>query len=263
MGENSKIEWTDHTFNPWIGCTKVSPGCAHCYAESLSKRTGLAVWGDNGTRRVTSHENWLKPFKWARDAEKLGVRKRVFCASLADVFEDRDDLVAPRHRLWKLIHETRRSLDWLLLTKRPENFDTVPLALTDLWLGVSVENRKAKERINHLRMVPAAVRFLSVEPLLEDLGEIDLTGIGWVIVGGESGAGARPMRPDWARSIREQCIAASVPFFFKQWGEWLPDSQNHAIGGSSGDTQAIRVGKKAAGSLLYGFEWKQFPAVAR
>lgn len=217
MGKNTNIEWCNHTWNPWVGCTKVSPGCAHCYAESLSKRTGLAVWGDNGTRRVTSDANWRNPLKWAKDAAKRGVREQVFCASLADVFEDRDDLAAPRHRLWNLIFETYDSLDWLLLTKRPENFDMLPLQFWDrVWLGTSVENHTAKTRIEHLRKAHAAVRFLSVEPLLEDLGTINLDGINWVIVGGESGAGARPMEEAWVRSIRDQCVEASVPFFYKQ-----------------------------------------------
>ena len=174
MGSNSKIEWTRHTFNAWVGCSKVSAGCTRCYAESLAKRTGLAIWGDSGTRHVTSDAYWQEPYKWATAAGRLGERHRVFCNSLADVFEDRPDLSAPRHRLWKLILDTRHSLDWLLLTKRPEHFDMLPLSLADsIWLGVSCENQAtADERIPLLLQAPAAVRFVSVEPML---GAIDLS----------------------------------------------------------------------------------------
>jgi len=168
MGSNSKIEWTRHTFNAWVGCSKVSAGCTRCYAESLAKRTGLAIWGDSGTRHVTSDAYWQEPYKWATAASMFGERHRVFCNSLADVFEDRPDLSAPRHRLWRLILDTRHSLDWLLLTKRPENFNMIPLSLADsVWLGVSVEDQAtADERIPLLLKTPAAVRFVSCEPLI-------------------------------------------------------------------------------------------------
>lgn len=241
MGQNSAIEWTDHTFNPWMGCAKVSDGCKHCYAETMmDKRWGKVEWGPQGTRVRTSAANWNQPLKWNREAEAAGVRRRVFCASLADVFEDRPALHLWRTDLFKLIDATPH-LDWLLLTKRPEN--VVKMVLWDapgckpsgnVWFGTSVENQvTADERIPHLLRIPAAVRFLSVEPLLGkiefsnvtkrsdavfQLGKKAMDGIHWVIVGGESGPKARPMHPDWARSIRDQCLAAGVPFFFKQTG---------------------------------------------
>ena len=248
MGENSKIEWTHHTFNPWVGCTKVSPGCTHCYAEALSKRTGLAVWGDNGTRRVTSDAYWKQPAKWAREAEAAGERRRVFCASLADVLEDRRDLDDPRNRLWDVIDTTKNILDWLLLTKRPENFEMIPNDLSEfIWKGVSTEDQdSADKRIPLLLQTPAVVRFLSAEPLLgplclgrflhghEDHG-VDLSRpvgskvgccvgytppLDWVIVGGESGPGARPCRVEWIESIVAQCSAADVDCFVKQLGAY-------------------------------------------
>jgi protein gp37 len=410
MAENSKISWTTHTFNPWRGCSKVSAGCANCYADTLSKRNPgtLGVWGPNGTRVVASESMWRQPLKWDREAKKVFdfyncgggkdkppyQRPRVFCASLADVFEDwqgpirqasslahfgqdvcvchecgkwmpftsycdcsgtRTDRLPRRltmhdvrRRLFRLIHDTP-NLDWLLLTKRPENItrfiaDVMNFAwgvpqvespfavwmegwLTHLkkprnvWIGTSVENQAtADERIPHLLQVPAAVRFLSMEPLL---GPVDLTRIvtkpstpqqrergkpdvsfdaigrgwfggagdpariGWVICGGESGPGARPLHPDWARSLRDQCQAAGVPFHFKQWGEWWPfDDQSKAdqdavrgcdvmhfdpldVVGSGwysgwassqyGWQHVARVGKAAAGRMLDGQTWDELP----
>lgn len=281
MGQESKIEWTDHTFNPWWGCTKVSPGCKFCYAETLATRWDKDVWGPKKPRRMMSEAYWKRPERWNREAEAAGVRKRVFCASMADVFEGPSTMPeeswAPvneaRHRLLNLIHDTP-NLDWQLLTKRPQNvaemyrdwlentcgssryqdnrFDYDSGYLTNIWLGTSVENQKeADERIPELLKIPAKVRFLSCEPLL---GPVDLTRIAlrvqdgsveinaltgeeggdrylplvhWVICGGESGHGARPMHPDWAQSLRDQCTAAGVAFFFKQWGEWLPWTNFH------------------------------------
>lgn len=249
MGQDSHIQWTHHTFNPWRGCTHVSPGCEHCYAETLSKRNPatLGTWGANGTRAMASESYWRQPERWNRAAEKAGERRRVFCASLADVFEDRPELVWPRARLFALTSRTPH-LDWLLLTKRPENArrmieDLHQLWLADVapnvWLGTTVEDqRRADERIPILLGTPAAVRFLSCEPLL---GPVDLTMVGaaqvspthrlginylardgmhldWLIVGGESGAKARPMDLAWARSLVEQGRAAEVPVFVKQLG---------------------------------------------
>ena len=290
--ENSKIEWTHHTFNAWEGCEKVSAGCTNCYAEARDKQYhGGAHWGPNGTRKMMSEAYWKKPLKWNRDAAKAGERRRVFCASLADVFEDRPELLEPRRRLFDLINDTP-NLDWLLLTKRPENVTNFAFGFPDnIWIGTSVENRKEFWRINELRKIPAKIRFLSIEPLLEDLGEIDLTGIGWAIVGGESGPQARPVYPDWARSLRDQCEAAGVAFHFKQWGEYLPYLEgvgyvNEFIGESAYSSsvllaknaatlnlsrdgklenpfnrpiEMVRVGKKAAGRLLDGREWNEFP----
>lgn len=218
MGAFSIIEWTHHTFNPWWGCVKVSPGCEHCYAEALSKRTGHSVWGAKADRRFFGEKHWAEPLKWNADAEKAGERHRVFCASMADVFEDRIDLHGERAKLWDLIAATP-ALDWLLLTKRPENMRAIAQWgewPANAWAGCTVEDVKRKARIGILRNVPARTRFLSIEPLLEDLGALDLRGISWVIVGGESGHGARPMREDWVRSIRDQCGGAGVRFFYKQ-----------------------------------------------
>jgi len=266
MAEDSKIQWTTHTFNHVRGCTKVSAGCANCYAETMSGRNPkvLGVWGPNGTRVVASEAQWRLPPKWDKAAALAGERHRVFCASLADVFEDWrgpmcdasgnrlhrgegwvqgtvisrhwysespcDDEPEPlltmgwvRFRLFDLIEQTPH-LDWLLLTKRPENVaEMVPEKWHDgfprnVWLGASVENRAEVGRIDVLRRVTAAVRFLSVEPLLEDLGRLDLSGIDWVIVGGESGRGARPMNVEWARALVAQCRAAGVKVFVKQMG---------------------------------------------
>ncbi len=176
MGEVSKIAWTDATFNPWWGCTRVSPGCENCYAENFAHRFGTQ-WGVGADRRFFGDKHWNEPLKWNAQAEKAGVPKRVFCASMADVFEDRRELDGPRERLWKLIEATP-SLDWLLLSKRPENMGRMlPKGWLDnpfnnVWLGTTVEDQKrAEDRIEHLIQVPAQVRFLSCEPLLE---EVDL-----------------------------------------------------------------------------------------
>lgn len=220
MVENSAIEWTDHTFNPWVGCTKVSPACEHCYAEGWAKRTGQEhLWA--GERRQTSEPNWKEPLRWNRKAEGAGVRHRVFCASLADVFDNQAQ-EQWRFSLWSLVCDTP-NLDWQLLTKRPQNIAKMLPATwlnswPHVWLGTTVENQEeADRRIPHLRAAPARVRFLSVEPMLGPVRP-ELDGIHWVICGGESGPGARPMDPNWARSLRDQCQAAGVPFFMKQMG---------------------------------------------
>lgn len=468
----TKIEWTSYrrpdgsmvpgyTFNPWRGCTKVSAGCANCYAETMSKRNPevLGIWGDNGTRAVATESYWRQPLKWNREAEKAGKRRRVFCASLADVFERRSELEQPRGGLFRLIAETPY-LDWLLLTKRPENVNYLsPWGSeawpwpSNIWLGTSVENQEqADKRIPELLKVPARVRFLSCEPLL---GPVDLTkwigglnateelrrsglqagrsgnvgdrcrgqhleerkkgeeasreGFGgvfsdsgdaqwdtlrgvssstglealqrpnpsrvddqpqgrdqeekssrqlgtgnvlgatdpcssgarevqskrgtqqqcetvrcgnqgdshasgtrgaseedrdrfpgqrqddfqdctqsapslhWIIAGGESGHGARPSHPEWFRFVRDQCVAAGIPYFFKQWGEWAPGSaigatklqpmnlqtmkvldgrlvgQAFAAGYFEDQAPLLRVGKKTAGRVLDGRTWDESP----
>lgn len=227
MGADSKIEWTDHSFNPWTGCTKVSPACDHCYAEGWAKRSGTVVWG--GERRRTSESNWRQPLKWNAEAAREGRRFRVFCASLADVF---DNQVPSKWRddLWSLIEATPY-LDWLMLTKRignagnmlPVPFDFARL-YPNVWIGATISSREEMLRDGpKLLDVGAAMTFWSVEPMLEDLGHIpDGMMPQWVICGGESGPHARPMSPDWARRLRDQCKAAGVPFLFKQWGEWIP-----------------------------------------
>lgn len=257
MSKESTIEWTRSTFNPWWGCEKVSPACAHCYAERDAKRYGKDVWGANSQRKMMSDRYWDQPLKWNEEARKDGKPWRVFAGSMCDILEDRIDLATSQIRLWGLIQATPH-LTWLLLTKRPERY---PVAVptpwmtgawpANAWAGTTVENQEwADQRIPHLLKVPAPVRFLSAEPLL---GEIDLSGwlwksgcephcgarctkdmdcpmepsgaIHWVIAGGESGPYARPSDSTWIREIANQCKSADVPFLFKQWGEWMPSSQ--------------------------------------
>jgi protein gp37 len=300
VGTDSKIEWCTHTFNPWIGCTAVSPACDHCYAERFGARLGVK-WG-NHPRRRTASSGWKNPLRWNDAAARAGRRDRVFCASLADVF---DNQVDPEWRtdLWTLIASTPH-LDWLLLTKRPQNIakmlpgsyveqlmgQDLPWPWPNVWLGTTVENQEeADRRITHLVRVPAAVHFLSCEPLLgpinisrhlvgREINRSDWTaGVGWrvgarigwippiawVICGGESGHKARMMKPAWARSLRDQCASAGVAFFFKQWGEWsapgysFPDGRPDLI--EDDDDARFKVGKKAAGRLLDGVEHNDFP----
>lgn len=233
MAENTKIEWCDHTFNPWIGCTKVSPACDNCYAATRDMRfTGGACWGAKASRQRTSPANWKKPLLWNRKAQQQGIRYKVFCASLADVFDNHKSILPVwRQDLWDLIHATPH-LDWLLLTKRPQNIEKMKPKFwgrikSHVWLGTTVENqREADRRIPHLIKHDSAVRFLSCEPLLGELALlywlIEQPGIDWIIAGGESGPNARPSHPDWFRSLEQQCIHANVPFHFKQWGEFRP-----------------------------------------
>ena len=203
MGANSKIEWTTHTFNPWWGCTKVSEACKHCYAEAWAKRVGQKVWGIKSQRRVMSENHWKQPLKWNRDAESAQDRPRVFCASMADVFEDRDELIPHRRRLFELVERTP-NLDWLFLTKRPQNVmrmaewsDGWP---AHVWLGTTIEiQHRADELLPFLAEIPARVKFISAEPLLGPLLIEDWLGsvVHWVITGGESGPKARPASPEW------------------------------------------------------------------
>ncbi len=330
MGKNSKIEWCDHTWNPWLGCTKVSPACDHCYAESrMDSRLHVVQWGAGQPRKHTSERYWKGPEDWNAEAERLGVRYRVFCASLADVF-DNEVPVQWRIDLMRLICATPH-LDWLLLTKRIGNaagmlesaFRAVhhqregwaDNVLPNVWIGATICGQAEAERdIPKLLGTPARVRFLSVEPLLGpvDLRQIPVGGHGhhevdpiimanvlqrpyayprlpevnWVIVGGESGPHARPMHPDWVRSLRDQCATAGVPFLFKQWGEWGPDWEGAETCNGCGETKfdAINergecarcgvadwlpaskpldsmrhVGKKRAGRLLDGRTWDHRP----
>ena len=232
MGRHSDIEWTHHTFNPWWGCVKISPACAHCYAETWANRVGMKLWGGDAPRRFFNENHWREPLRWNTEAKSRGVRARVFCASMADVFEPRRDLDVWRDRLWQLISDTPY-LDWLLLTKRPGQIKIVyPWASNprmNVWLGTTAENQKwAQRRIERLVSVKAHLKFLSCEPLLSSIDlrpwlankEID-----WVIAGGESGGGARPTHPNWVRSLRDQCRVAKIPFHFKQWGHWSPEAR--------------------------------------
>ncbi len=350
----TSIEWADYTFNHIRGCTEVSPACDHCYAREMSKRNPatLGIWGREGMgRRVVAAEAyWRTPLKWNQLAEREQVRRRVFCASLADVYEDWQGPMANvqggrlaetmddvRGRLFSLIEATP-SLDWLLLTKRPENIERMMNAvshggdpdegtawdelrggrLKNLWIGCTVENQEMADlRIPLLLQIPATVRFLSCEPLLgpvdlkrylgfahqDELGILNpdpkpdpwgplglpmrdpwIKGIGWVIAGGESGPNARPSRPDWFRSLRDQCQSAKVPYLFKQWGEWAEPHQLdetseaeitkmhtklwsefpqfHFDIGPRSVLTVCRVGKKAAGRQLDGREWNEFPSAA-
>jgi protein gp37 len=343
--KDSNIEWTHHTFNGWLGCSKVSPGCDNCYAESWAKRYGTVEWGSGKPRKLTSDANWRQPVKWNAEAAAAGVRARVFCASLADVF-DNEVPQEWRARLWDLIRGTPHP-DWLLLTKRAGN---IPKMLPDywgagwenVWIGISIVNQEEADRdIRKLIEIPARARFLSCEPLLgairldrlhlhtkqemfgvpeqewfydcltgdafitEGLSVEDFrarwldqdftkewkieksaliergSAIDWVIVGGESGTGARPMHPAWAQFLRDQCQAAGVPFLFKQWGEWTPGAANGFTQWPQIDPSRpllmpsrpgehgfdkhqvmIRVGKKAAGRILDGRTWDEFPEAA-
>ncbi len=383
--EHSRIEWTDHTFNPWRGCTKVSPGCEHCYAETLSRRNPavLGTWGRGRPRVRAIEATWRQPLRWngqaaqflrchacgwrgLRDAsavcptpgcltffsEMASVRQRVFCASLADWLDD-EVLIEWFVDLLSLIYRTP-NLDWQLLTKRPQNWaprlaaaieshyrrpklwtkDHVwfrqwmidwsnvhkgpphPLVQppANVWVGTTVEDQtRADERVPILLSIPATVRFLSCEPLL---GPVDLTeingalsswgrvsacdavwpgGLHLVICGGESGNEARPMHPDWARLLLDQCAGADLPFFFKQWGEWKPHSgwdvwkrapattwvnrrtgatwQGDRADAVVGDSETaedasewalmVHAGKKLSGRLLDGREWNGMPASER
>jgi protein gp37 len=219
MSDHSTIEWTDATWNPVRGCTKISPGCARCYAETFAERF-RGVPGhpyEQGFDLRSVPEKLAEPLRWPKP-------RMVFVNSMSDLFHKdvSDDYILAVVRVMRLANWHT----YQVLTKRSERLrDLLTTSLRDaaderhIWWGVSVENRRhGLPRVDHLRATPAKMRFLSVEPLLEDLGTIDLGGISWVIVGGESGNGARPMEPAWVRTIRDQCETASVPFFFKQWG---------------------------------------------
>ncbi len=320
MSENTKIEWATHTFNPWEGCQKVGPGCDHCYAKTRNARFGGGTapnWGPGAPRRLTSAANWRKPLQWQKDAARFmaehGRCQRVFCASLADVF---DNAVPDMWRadLANLIDATP-DLDWLLLTKRIGNAADMLEIMFDgatprsnVWIGATIVNQvEAGRDVPKLLATPASKRFLSMEPLL---GRVDLTtawlgedaldsecwgdcawcknghpplhncqrgrqaaveldrgrsGIDWVIAGGESGPGARPMNPQWARDLRDQCADASVPFLFKQNGEWVSVSEVEGFHGNLihefDDGRCVRlIGKKRAGRTLDGRTHDGVPA---
>lgn len=257
--ENSKIEWTHHTFNPWIGCTKVSPGCLNCYAETLmDTRYGRVKWGKGQPRSRTAADNWRKPKQWNKAAQDAAERPRVFCASLADWLDDE----VPIEWLVDLLNliDLTPNLDWLLLTKRPENWQrriTDALAKApegslriayewagcnnppkNVWIGTSTEDQtRLDERMPLLMGIPARIRFVSAEPLVGriHMGELRPD---WLIVGGESGPGARPMEREWVEILCDQC-ADRTAFHFKQWGG---------------------VDKKANGRLLHGRTWDELPS---
>lgn len=238
MAENSAIEWTDTTWNPVTGCTKISPGCDKCYAARFSERF-RGVPGhpfETGFDLTLRPERLLQPLSWKRP-------RMIFVNSMSDLFQKE----IPKAHI-SAVFDTMETAEWHIyqvLTKRSSLLKkfindryTTHKAPSHMWFGVSVENEPATSRIAHLQASNASIRFLSIEPLIAPVGKLDLRGIDWVIVGGESGPGARPMDPHWAIDIRNQCIAARVPFFFKQWGGRSP---------------------KTGGRLLEGREWNQFP----
>lgn len=254
MAQNSKIEWTDHTFNPWIGCQKVSPGCDHCYAEAMmDHRYHKVQWGPHAERIRTSEANWRGPVKWAKAAN--GIRQRVFCASLGDVFDNQAPDGA-REDLFALIRATPE-LDWMLLTKRPENMaKMLPADWSDgwpnVWLGTTCEDQKRfNRRWPILRDVPAVVRFISYEPAIGPLviGDARPT---WIICGGESGAGARTrsMDPAWARALRDECTAASVAFFMKQMTRKRPIPDDLLVRQFPGNQSQRQARRKALNTTL-------------
>ena len=242
----SRIEWTEHTWNPVVGCTKISPGCKHCYAEVMARRLqAMGVAGyEEGFKKIR-----LRPERLSEPLARL--RSTVyFVNSMSDLFHPKvPDAFIDQ------VFETMKMADWhvfQVLTKRPERMSDylagrpVP---SHVWLGTNVENRRhGAPRIAQLRRVTAATRFLSIEPLLEDVGELDLSGIAWVIVGGESGHGARPMEAEWVRQLHRQCLRDGVKFFFKQWGA-------HGADG-------VRRTKKANGRELDGRTWSEIPGAA-
>lgn len=236
MGEATGVEWADHTFNPWWGCSRVSPACRFCYADRDASRWTPGLWRRHGPRRLMSESTWREPYRWNRAAEKADTRARVFCASMADVFEDHPGVVGARERLWRVVEDTPW-LTWMLLTKRPQNVaGMVPWPAGgwpgNVWLGVSAETQRfAVERIPPLVATRGpAKRFLSCEPLLGSLTlrpwlSTPLTpGVDWVITGGESGhqRGVRMTHPGWFTAVRDQVVAGEVPLFHKQNGEWVP-----------------------------------------
>lgn len=267
MAINSKIEWTDHTFNPWLGCTKITPGCDNCYAEGWSKRSGLVRWGKHPRRR-TSDGYWRSPLKWNSSASAFealeGRRQRVFCASLADVFDNKADQ-SWRSDLFDLIRRCDQ-LDWLLLTKRPQNIHKMlpkdwGAGYPNVWLGMTAEDQaRYDQRWPLLSAVPATVKFVSYEPAL---GPLRLSADGphpdWLISGGESGANARALDPQWVRNIVADCLRFGVVPFHKQWGSY----QNHPLvverGLSNAEVRALDPYGKG-GALLDDKMWRRFPA---
>lgn len=273
MGENSKIEWTDHTFNPWIGCQHVSPGCDHCYAETQNNfcKWDGGSWGPHAPRKRTSDENWKNPIKWNADGKSFkkehGHRPRVFCASLADVFDNQVPS-AWRHDLFALIRECRR-LDWLMLTKRPENIlKMLPSdwggGYRNVWLGVTAEDQRwFDRRWKHLQNIPAAIKFISYEPAI---GPLRLPKQGpfrdWLISGGESGGGARPLKPRWVREVIADCRLRGVAPFHKQWGSYASNPLVVEEGLTAAEAKRVDTYGKG-GAFVDGELVREFPSHRR
>ncbi len=295
MGDKTGIEWTDATWNPTTGCDKVSPGCDNCYALTMAKRLkamGVANYQNDGNPRtsgpgfgLTEHPHMLdQPKKWKKP-------RRIFVNSMSDLFHHEISLDF-QVQVFNVMEETPRHT-FQVLTKRPEIMRRrvakiyEQLGLTNpsshIWLGTTIEHNDYVNRAHHLRLVPS-VRFLSLEPLLGPLPDLDLSGIDWVIAGGESGHGARPMHPDWPRDLRDRCVDAGVPFHFKQWGNWVvpdqfdcsgfddveanergltvfPDGRTSQFLSNDGE-RVWQVGKHTAGRMLDGRTWDEWPVVA-
>ncbi len=271
MSDKTKIEWCDATWNAVTGCTEVSPGCDHCYAKTFAERfRGVpGHYFEHGFDVQLRHEALNLPRRWREP-------RRIFVNSMSDLFHAKVPGGYVYH-VWSVMAELRRHT-FLVLTKRPERMRRFvsfePMLgppLPNVWLGVSCESAEYLHRIEQLRLTPAAVRFLSCEPLLGPLPDLDLSGIDWVIAGGESGPGARPMATSWVRDLRDQCQRAGVAFFFKQRGEYGPDFGPDAPAGMmpgqrhqtyvAGES-LTRWGKRLAGRLLDGREWNEFPREA-
>ena len=232
--KTTKIEWTEHTWNPVTGCTKFSEGCAHCYAEVMSRR--LCAMGNpkyaNGFKSTIHHEALKEPFNWKKPST-------IFVCSMSDLFH-KDVPFEFIDKVFKVIEETPQH-NYQILTKRSErmaDYFKIRNIPQNAWIGVTVENKETKYRIDHIRHLDATIKFLSCEPLLGDLEELNLHGINWIIVGGESGSQARPMKEEWVLNIKRQADANNIPFFFKQWGTW--------------SKEGIKGNKKINGKLLQG-----------
>lgn len=238
--KNSRIAWCHHTFNPWWGCVGVSAACDYCYACACAKRWGFNVWGKDAPRRFFGEVHWAEPVWWNRDAQRRGVRERVFCGSMCDVMEDRPDLWHDREILHSLIRDTP-NLDWLLLTKRPENFQRFLPALwheeppRNVWLLTTVESQAYVGRIEKLLEMPAVVHGVSIEPMLGPIfaHQVVRPELDWIILGGESGQRARPFDLDAARRILALCRVLEIPAFVKQLGTvWAKQHGSRDMKGS-------------------------------
>ena len=269
VAEDSKLNWCQHTFNPWWGCTKVSPACDHCYAERMARRMGSAffghpvVWGPKARRGYQAPDHWQQPLRWNTKAERSGKRARVFCASMADVFEGLAEQRPRLNQLFDTIASTPH-LDWMLLTKRPHNVLRLAPSYErwppNLWIGCTVENAEwATKRLRHLLKVPAALRFVCAEPLL---GPLDLSSqlgadagkVNWIVCGGESGGRARGTDETlrWYRALRDQACAAGVPFYFRQWGRFQQRGE-----------QVVALRRSNPDNRLDGAHWEQVPRLHR
>ena len=252
---DSEIEWTDSTWNPVAGCTVVSAGCTNCYAMEMARRLesmGVAKY-EGLTRRSGKRTVWNGMIREDRDALNIPLKwrkpRKIFVNSMSDLFHERvtDDFIVD---VWQVMRETPQH-NYQILTKRPERMalvltELIGDVLPNVWLGTSIESADVVARIAHLRAVPAAIRFLSFEPLIGEVGKVDLTGIDWAIVGGESGRGARPIKEEWIDEIHEQCSVHKTAFFFKQWGAWGKDNK--------------RRSKKANGREYRGKTWDDMPS---